>query len=182
MHPRPGDPAPDFTLANPYDVLVTLESVLASGAALIEFIRGTWDPNARSRIEELLRARSDLAELGARAILITCERPHSARLFIERGSEPVTLLVDTARETAKLFGVYQRFSYGALHVARPGSFVVDRAGYVRFAHVGRSPIDVAPARTLLDALAKLREEERRMDATTASSRERMHRGGHREER
>jgi peroxiredoxin len=167
---RPGDPSPDFSLANSYEVLVSLERLLASGNAVIEFVRGTWDPTTRSRLEEFARRRSELESLGARAVAVSCEPVDGARRFIASVTHPVSLLHDTEREVSRLFGVWRRFSFGAFDVARPASFVIDRCAFVRFARVSRSPIDVAPFEELREILEKLRDEREVRPSTRRATR------------
>ena len=153
---RDGDPAPGFTLSTPHGVSVSLEDLLEERTLVLEFIRGTWDPNAKTRLEELARVRTSFLELEGRIAVVTCERPGEAKRFLETGSEPRTLLVDTGGDTAKRYGVYQRFSYGAFGVARPSTWVIDRCGFVRMAHAGRSPIDAAPIVAIETALEACR--------------------------
>ena len=58
-----GDPAPDFTLATPHGVELSLHASLRKGPAVLEFIRGTWDPAARERITELAWAKERIEDL-----------------------------------------------------------------------------------------------------------------------
>ena len=153
-----GDPAPDITLHTPYQVEVTLRPLLYEGSTLVEFIRGTWDPNARRRLEELSRLKGRLQELRTRCFVISCERPETARAYLESSSSTVSLLIDKKREVSRAYRVFQRFSYGAFNVARPATFILDRCGFIRYAAVGTSPIRTAPVSQLLAALEDLQKE------------------------
>jgi peroxiredoxin len=159
--PRSGDPAPEFELLTPWGVKVGLRECLLRHAALVEFIRGSWDPCSRERLLELTSSRERLEALGARALVVTCERASMARAYLELNPSSLTLLVDEAREASRAYGVFQRFSFGAFGVARPASFAVDRCGFVRYAHAGRSPIRAAPLEELLQALQAIEAEARR---------------------
>jgi len=57
LHPIVGSPAPDFDLRTPFGVVVRLTDCLREGPVLIDFIRGTWDPDARRRLKALGEAR-----------------------------------------------------------------------------------------------------------------------------
>jgi len=157
-HPGEGDPTSDFQLLTPFEVEVSLHASLLRGYVLLEFIRGTWDPNARERIAELTGIKPRLDERSVRPLLVSCERTETARAYLEAHSNPLTVLIDRTRSVSKTWGVYQRFSFGALHVARTASFLVDRCGFVRFAHVGRSPVDVASVDTLITTLERIDRE------------------------
>jgi peroxiredoxin len=139
---------------------VNLRECLLRGPALVEFIRGTWDPNARERISLLDAARPRLDERAVRVLVVACEREDSARRYLEANPSPLSLLLDAEGAVARSWGVFERFSFGAFRVARPASFVVDRCGFVRFAHVGRSPIDAAPLDAVEGVLAALEREVR----------------------
>ena len=158
-----GDPAPDFTLATPHGVEVSLHSSLRKGPAVLEFIRGTWDPAARERITELAGAKEHLEELGGNLLIVSCEDPGSAGSYLDAGTCPFSLLIDAHLEASRAFGVFQKFSWGAVNVARPASFIIDRCGFVRHSRTGSSPIDAAPVETLLEKFGSLRKEEETRD-------------------
>ena len=158
---RAGDPAPDFTLRNPFDVEVSLRDALEHSAIVLEFVRGTWDPDSRTRIAALAAEKLDLVDLGARSLVVTCERPDDARRFIETSEFALSLLVDRDREASRAYGVYKRFWYGAFGVARPATFVIDRCAFVRYAHVARAPIDSAELGDVVRVLGELRSDAQR---------------------
>lgn len=155
----PGDPAPDFTLATPHDVEISLHPTLLKGPVLLEFIRGTWDPASRERIEQLCGCRERLQELKGTPLLVSCEDPAKAGEYLDLGTCPFSLLIDARLEASRAFGVFQKFSWGAINVARPATFIIDRCGFLRYSHVGASPIDAAPVDELLEQFTRLRDEE-----------------------
>lgn len=158
-----GDPAPDFTLTTPHDAEVSLHPALRKGPVLLEFIRGTWDPASRERIEYLVRSKEQLAELAGALLIVSCEDRAGARKYLDDGTCPFSLLIDPLFEASLAFGVFQKFSWGAVNVARPASFIIDRCGFVRYSRAGSSPIDAAPVETLLEKFDALRKEEEPRD-------------------
>ena len=153
--PQTGHPAPELVLSTAHDVEVSLTESVLRGPVLVEFVRGTWDPNARERIALLNAAKKELDERSARVLFVTCERVDTVTSYLETHNGPWSFLVDRTRKTTRSWGVFQRFSFGAFNVAKASSFLIDRCGFVRFVHVGRSPIDVAPLdeiRAVLDSL------------------------------
>lgn len=161
---KPGDPAPEFNLRTPFDVEVSLRPLLEEGPVVLEFIRGSWDPEARKRLDELDALEDRLKEYRARSIVVSCERQSTAGSYLEAVSIRLALVVDSERQVSRAYGVYQRFSFGAFRLARPATFLVDRCGFIRYAHVGRSPIDVAPVQAILRSLDELRDEAARVAA------------------
>ena len=135
-----GDAAPGFFLHTPHGVEVSLTACLLEGPVLVEFIRGTWDPDARRRLERLAAERDRFREAGARVLVIACERAGSAARYLEEHPVALSLLVDEDRRVARAYGVLQRLSLPIPNVARPASFVVDRCGYVRHVYVARLQI------------------------------------------
>ncbi|MGH9362360.1 MAG: redoxin domain-containing protein, partial [Thermoanaerobaculia bacterium] len=69
---KPGDPAPDIFLAAANGNEVSLRACVLEGPVLVEFIRGTWCPNGRKRLEELGRARGAFRDAGARVLVVVC--------------------------------------------------------------------------------------------------------------
>jgi peroxiredoxin len=158
---KSGSPAPEFFLNTPGGIEVPLAACLLEGSVLVEFIRGTWDPDARRRLLALAAARDRFREKKARVLVIACERAASAakyleeRPFIAERPPPLTLLLDEDRRVAREYGVLQRFSLPLWNVARPSSFVVDRCGFVRYAYVAALQIESADVEEILEALGTL---------------------------
>lgn len=159
-----GDPAPDFTLSTPHGVEISLHPALRKGPVALEFIRGTWDPASRERIGKLAESKERIEELQGNLLIISCEDPASAGDYIDAGTCPFSLLVDPAFEASQAFYVFQKFSWGAVNVARPASFIIDRCGFLRYCRTGSSPVDAAPLEELLGSLRSLRDEEDQADS------------------
>jgi peroxiredoxin len=147
-----GDPAPGFFLRTPHGVEVSLTACLLEGAVLVEFIRGTWDPDARRRLGALAAERERFREAGARIVVIACERPGPAASYLAAHPSPLTVLLDEDRRVARSYGVLQRFSLPLPNVARPASFVVDRCGFIRYAYVARLQVHSSDLEEVLAAL------------------------------
>jgi peroxiredoxin len=150
---KPGDTAPGFELRTAHGVEVTLAACLLEGPVLVEFIRGTWDPDARRRLGDLAAALDRFRERQARIVVIACERDWSVARYLAEHPSPLTLLVDGERRAARAYGVLKRFSFPFWNLARPASFLVDRCGFVRFAYVAPLAIRAANLGEILAALA-----------------------------
>ena len=76
---------------------------------------------------------SEFTERGAKVIAIAPDTVDSARSFFERESLPFTCLPDPDREVFRMYDVKSAMiSLGQ----RPGLFIVDKDGVVRYAHLG----------------------------------------------
>ncbi|MCH7483622.1 MAG: redoxin domain-containing protein [Chloroflexi bacterium] len=76
---------------------------------------------------------SEFTERGAKVIAIAPDTVDSARSFFERESLPFTCLPDPDREVFRMYDVKSAMiSLGQ----RPGLFIVDKDGIVRYAHLG----------------------------------------------
>ena len=96
-----------------------------------------------------------IAGRGARLALILCQNPETVRLFLERVPLPFPVAVDVDRTTARAYGVYQRLGFDALNIARPATFVIDAAGIIRAAFVGRRQWQAMPLAEIEASLARL---------------------------
>jgi len=68
-------------------------------------------------------------------VAVVAERSESVRRYVEERGLPFNILIDTEREVAHAYGVWQRFGLTAWNIARPALFLIDRQGRVRFRYV-----------------------------------------------
>jgi peroxiredoxin len=161
---KPGDPAPDIFLTAANGLEVSLRACVLEGPVLVEFIRGTWCPNGRKRLEELAAARNSFKQERARVLVVVCEDAGNVRRYLVAHPSPLTLLLDAERHVARAYGVHQRFGLGSWNIARPASFLIDRAGFIRLVFVGKLPIEAAPLEEILAALRGFEEERSRLSS------------------
>ena len=138
-----GDTAPGFALETAYGVEMSLTSCLVNGPVLVEFLRGSWDPDTRKRLQALTDVHPKLTELGCKLVTILCERPGTLAHYLEEHGTPFPVLVDGDRNVTKAYGVWQRFSLPVWNIARPSSFLLDHCGYVIYSYVARLSIHAA---------------------------------------
>jgi peroxiredoxin len=153
--PEPGAPAPEFVLKTPGGIEVPLASCLLEGPVLIDFIRGTWDPDARRRLDALTAALERFRKFRARVLVIACERAVTVARYLEQKPSPLTVLVDEDRSVARRYGVLRRFSLPVWNVARPSSFLVDRCGFVRYAYLAPLQIHSASIDQIVQVLERI---------------------------
>lgn len=136
--------------------MVGLWDSLLEGPVVLEFIRGTWCPEARRRLDTLASAHGLLRQLGARLLVVTGEDPAAAgRYLARRPPLPFPVLIDAARTVARRYGVHQRFGIERWNIARPSTFVIDRAGFIRLAFAARIRTESCDVDTIAGTLREL---------------------------
>ncbi len=95
----------------------------------------------------------EFQERGAELLAIAPDRPENARTYFQRNEIPFPCLPDPDREVFRLYDVKSALvSLGQ----RPGLFVIDKAGLVRYAHLGWQQWEIPGVDEILrqlDALA-----------------------------
>ena len=82
---------------------------------------------------------------------MVCQKASSVASWLEAHLVPFPVVPDEDRTLAKLWGVYQKLSYDAIHIARPATFVVDSRRVVRYVRVSRHQADPAPLEDVIAA-------------------------------
>ncbi len=70
-------------------------------------------------------------------MVVLCQSPEAVRAHFEAHPVPYPVAIDSDRTVAKAYGVYRLLGFDSIHVARPATFVIDRAGIVRPGHAGQ---------------------------------------------
>jgi peroxiredoxin len=147
-----GEQAPDFTLKDQNNEDFTLSSFRGTRAVLLIFY-----PLAFTGIctGELCAVRDDLSTFqndDVQVVSISVDSPYSHKIFSERERYEFPLLSDFWPHggVAKAYGVFNE----DVGFANRGTFLVDKAGAVRFAEMN-SPGDGRDAQAWRDAIKSL---------------------------
>ena len=152
MAPEVGTQAPDFTVKDQNNQDVTLSAFRGERSVLLVFY-----PFAFSGIctSELCTVRDDLADFqndGVQILAISADHPYALKAWSEAQGFGFPLLSDfwPHGEVAKAYGVFN----DARGMAVRGTFLVDKAGIVRFAEVNGpgQPRDQSGWRRAVEAL------------------------------
>lgn len=138
---EPGDAAPDFTLPDLNNMLVTRSVWQAGRPLLLLFFRGTWCAQCRAHIGRL---RDDVDTFRARDVGIlgvAAQKRSRLSAYLARNPVPFPILADEDRAVSRAYGVYVPINFESLRIARPSSFLVDKGGIVRWLHVGSHQFD-----------------------------------------
>ena len=82
--------------------------------------------------------RPRLQAIGARVILVVCQRRAAVASYLETRPIPFPVVIDEDRSIAKRWGAYVRFNLESIHIARPATFVVNALGILAYVHIARS--------------------------------------------
>ncbi|MEU6665945.1 peroxiredoxin-like family protein [Streptomyces sp. NPDC046727] len=169
-----GDRAPRFRLPSATGATVALDDLLATGPVALTFYRGAWCPYCNIALRALQRHHADITARGARLVAVSPQIPDESLSLTEKHDLAFDVLSDIGSDTAKQYGlafdlpddlaaVYDRLGFDLQRVndghprtlPLPATYVIDRAGTIRWAFVNSDytaraePADILAA---LDAL------------------------------
>jgi peroxiredoxin len=176
-----GEPAPDAELVDGGGRSVRLSTAWADRPAAIVFIRYFGCPFCQAQLVALREDRDRFERIGAAVTVVGQGTPRECAEFCDARQVPFRVLVDPDRSAYRAFGLgkggamqvlgppmmlpwirnelrtetRQRSSRGASVTQMPGTFVVDVAGIVRFAHRSRHVADIPRNHVILKALSEL---------------------------
>jgi len=124
---------------------------LAGGPALLLFVRGSYCPLCQARLQALAAYAGAYEDAGVRVVAVTLDAPATAQATAHELRLPFPLVsVDPA--------TFQRWGLRPAGEPRPrpGDFVLDATGRVRYARVGADAADRPSDVALLGVLDSLR--------------------------
>lgn len=170
--PRPGDRLPELALPDSRGRWTRLSELIDDGPLVLSVQRGGWCPYCRAEIAAWRRALPDLRAAGGRLVLMTPETGGRAERLRDTIGPDVTILCDVDHGVAMTLGLtvplpqelqrayrdagldLDRLTGGAGEfVPIPATFIIDRAGVVRFVH---AHVDFRVRAEPADVVAELR--------------------------
>jgi peroxiredoxin (alkyl hydroperoxide reductase subunit C) len=131
--PQIGAAAPDFTLRDQHGQEVRLSGLQGEAAALVVFYPFAFSGVCQGELREIRDGLEDFTAQGVQVLAVSCDPMFSLRAWAEAESYHFPLLADfwPHGEVARAYGVFNE-QVGA---ATRGSFLVDRAGVLRWSVV-----------------------------------------------
>lgn len=180
MNPGVGDHAPDPHVLDIEGEVVPLSRSWTGQPAVVAFLRYFGCPFCQAQVVSLREAHPRFADLGARIVLIGQGTPTDCADFCTRKRVEFDVYLDPSRAAFRAFGLLdasllqvagpavilpwlkhelrsdtrQAGLKGGSFMQMPGTFVIDDAGIVRFAHRNRHVADSPRTEALLDAIAE----------------------------
>ncbi|MEV5387979.1 peroxiredoxin-like family protein [Streptomyces sp. NPDC052721] len=170
-----GDRAPRFRLPSATGRTVALDDLLATGPVVLTFYRGAWCPYCNIALRALQQHHAEITARGARLVAVSPQIPDESLSLTEKHGLAFDVLSDIGSDTAKQYGlafdlpddlaaVYDRLGFDLQRVndghprtlPLPATYVIDRAGTIRWAFVNSDytsraePADIIAALDALD--------------------------------
>ena len=127
--------APPFELPTQKGDPRSLADYLKKGPVVLAFHRGTWCPNCRTRFAELAMNAAAYTALGWQVVAVVAQSSTAVRRYVEDKGLPFNILIDSTRDVAKAYGVWQRIGIDAWNIARPSLFLIETDGRIRYSFV-----------------------------------------------
>jgi peroxiredoxin len=172
----PGEQAPQFRLPDAIGRSVSLQERLSDGPVVLVFYRGEWCPYCNTYLRALQAALPDITARGASMLAVSPQSPDHSLSVAERAQLGFDVLSDVHQAVIRAFKVQftapadlQDVHTDVFHLDLrdhtanrswqlpvPATFVLDRAGVVRAAHVSadyRTRMEPADIIAALDDLS-----------------------------
>jgi peroxiredoxin len=149
-----GARAPDFALPEARGATIELKALLARGPVVVTFYRGSWCPFCDLQLRAYQAVLGEIHALGAELVAISPQTPDYALTDVDRKQLAFPVLSDVRNQVARRYGLVFKLSetlqqlqagFGnplpkfngddSWETPMPGTFVLDRSGVVRLAHV-----------------------------------------------
>ncbi|WP_327428517.1 peroxiredoxin-like family protein [Streptomyces sp. NBC_01236] len=170
-----GAQAPRFTLPTATGQTLSLDGLLAAGPVVLTFYRGAWCPYCNIALRALQQHHAAITARGASLVAVSPQIPDESLSLTEKHDLAFDVLSDIGSDTAKQYGlafdlsedlaaVYDRLGFDLQRVngghprtlPLPATYVIDRAGTIRWAFVDTDyttraePADILAALDALD--------------------------------
>lgn len=150
-----GTEAPDFTLPAVSNGQTSLSEFRGEKNVVLVFLRGFMWPFCRRHLAQLRQDYPRFQALETEVLVIASDTQGNARSYFQRNELPFPGLVDETHATYNLYDVQSRLlSLGQ----RPGLFIVDKSGVVRYAYVGTQQWEIPPNSEVLAQLEILEKD------------------------
>lgn len=170
-----GEEAPGFSLPDAQGRIVSLADRLSAGPVVLVFYRGEWCPYCNTYLRALQTALPEITARGASLIAVSPQSPDHSLSITEKAELGFDVLSDVDQAVIQAYNVQftvpadlqdihvnlfdvdlrQHTADGSWHLPVPATFVIDRTGIVRAAHVSadyRTRMDPADLLAALDQL------------------------------
>jgi peroxiredoxin len=171
-----GDEAPDFTLPDQFGRSVSLRERLAAGSVVLAFYRGEWCPFCNLHLRALQEAVPEIKAKGGSLLAVSPQAPDRALSIAEKAGLRFEVLSDADQKVIRAYklqftapgdlqdlivNVFQtdlreHTADGSWRLPVPATFVIDRAGIVRAAHVSANFRTRMEPAAIIAALGELR--------------------------
>jgi peroxiredoxin len=144
-----GNKAPDFTIPNAVNKMISLGQCLKSGPVILKFYRGEWCPICNLDLREIQRYLPQIASFGASVLAISPQNPDNALTAQQKNELGFEVLSDSNQEVIKAYNLQfdpgddyhsrrdltQENGDGSKLLPVPATFIIDPDFTIVAAHV-----------------------------------------------
>lgn len=130
-----GAKAPDFTLPNQDREPVTLSEQLKKGPVVLAFMPAAFSGTCTAEMCAFRDSAAALNTVSATVLGITVDTFFALKAWADSQSLTFPLLSDFNKEVIRTYGVVNPDMIGLKEISKRATFVIDRAGVVRYAEV-----------------------------------------------
>jgi peroxiredoxin len=169
-----GAKAPDFRLPEARGGIQSLSSLLSEGPVIVTFYRGGWCPFCNLQLRAYQSVLPEIRRLGGQLVAISPQTPDNSLSDVEKKELTFPVLSDLHNIVARQYGLVFELSDVLKELQKgwgnplpkyngddswelpvPGTFVLDRNGVVRLAHVDPDYMRRLEPSIMLDALREV---------------------------
>lgn len=146
-----GATAPDFTLRDQNNELITLSRFRGEKAVLLVFYPFAFTGICTGELGEIARNLEVFANAEVQTLTISIDSPYAHKIFSQRDGLDFPLLADfwPHGAVAEAYGVFN----AEVGVANRGTFLIDRDGVIRFSEVNEIGLGRDPQRWIAEIKA-----------------------------
>jgi peroxiredoxin len=170
-----GDKAPDFELPNASGKPVQLSALLENGPVVVTWYRGAWCPFCNNALRGFQKSLPEIKAEGASLIAISPQTPDNSLSTAEKAGLGFEVLSDKGNKAALSFGIAYKLPEVTTELMKGrvdlrkfngddskepplgATYVIDRAGVIRYAFVDADYRKRAEPSEVVTALKKLCE-------------------------
>ena len=149
--PKPGDMAPDFTLAATTGEDVTLSTLRGKSNVVLAFFPLAFTGVCTAELCDFSRDFAEFESVDAKVLGISVDSAPTLQEFRASNGIAVDLLSDFKREVSRKYGILVEDEF----LAKRSYFIIDRDGIVRWTHIEAESGRKRDNKELLDQLARL---------------------------
>lgn len=109
---KPGELAPDFTLADAHGEQVSLDNLVADGELILYFYPADFSPVCTAQACAIRDNYTELPDLGIQVVGISPQSPGSHDRFVAQYELPFPLLSDVSKKVIRAYGVDGPLGFG----------------------------------------------------------------------
>lgn len=134
---KPGDQAPDLSLASQEGGEVRLSTLWGKGLTALTFYRGDFCPACNLYLHSLQERTDEFREAGLQIVAVSADRPDLERQTVERHGLSFPVLSDLDRRAIHAYDVVYNEEDGH---AQPAVFVISPKGVLQYQAITSGPL------------------------------------------